>query len=134
MRSKRGAAVLLLAAFLVGVGTILIDPREGDMAVYLAQLERLAALGARVALPAHGEPIDAPEALFRLGLSELALGQRAAGAEHLRQAGAADRAPRRGTAYSNGIVRQLAAADPSLILCDLEASIRARAPRGIASA
>lgn len=57
--------VLVCGDMVAGVGTILIDPREGDMAVYLAQLERLAALGARVALPAHGEPIDAPEALFR---------------------------------------------------------------------
>ncbi|AUX25759.1 hypothetical protein SOCEGT47_063100 [Sorangium cellulosum] len=56
---------LIAGDMVAGVGTILIDPREGDMAVYLAQLERLAALGARVALPAHGEPIDAPEALFR---------------------------------------------------------------------
>lgn len=46
-------------------GTILIEPRDGDMAEYLAQLERLAGLGARVALPAHGEPITAPEKLFR---------------------------------------------------------------------
>jgi glyoxylase-like metal-dependent hydrolase (beta-lactamase superfamily II) len=47
------------------VGTILIDPDEGDMAEYLAQLGRLAALDARLALPAHGEPIDEPTALFR---------------------------------------------------------------------
>lgn len=46
-------------------GTILIEPHDGDMAVYLAQLERLAGLGAKVALPAHGEPIAAPEKLFR---------------------------------------------------------------------
>ncbi|AGP40410.1 MBL fold metallo-hydrolase [Sorangium cellulosum] len=57
--------VLVCGDMVAGVGTILIDPRDGDMAEYLAQLERLAALGARVALPAHGEPIDAPEALFR---------------------------------------------------------------------
>lgn len=46
-------------------GTILIEPRDGDMAEYLAQLDRLAGLGAKVALPAHGEPIPEPEALFR---------------------------------------------------------------------
>ncbi|XXY53610.1 MBL fold metallo-hydrolase [Sorangium sp. So ce269] len=57
--------VLVCGDMVAGVGTILIDPREGDMAVYLAQLERLAALGARVVLPAHGGPIDAPEELFR---------------------------------------------------------------------
>jgi ribonuclease/clavin/mitogillin len=47
------------------VGTILIEPGEGDMQVYLEQLERLAGLGARLALPAHGDPIDEPTALFR---------------------------------------------------------------------
>jgi glyoxylase-like metal-dependent hydrolase (beta-lactamase superfamily II) len=46
------------------VGTILIAPGDGDMAVYLAQLERLAALDASLALPAHGEPIDDPTAVF----------------------------------------------------------------------
>jgi glyoxylase-like metal-dependent hydrolase (beta-lactamase superfamily II) len=47
------------------VGTILIAPGDGDMQVYLAQLDRLAQLDASVALPAHGEPIDEPTALFR---------------------------------------------------------------------
>jgi glyoxylase-like metal-dependent hydrolase (beta-lactamase superfamily II) len=47
------------------VGTILIAPGDGDMRVYLQQLARLEALGARVALPAHGDPIDEPAALFR---------------------------------------------------------------------
>jgi hypothetical protein len=74
---------------------------------------------------------DHPEALFRLGLAELALGRRELGAEHLRAGGAADRAPRRGTAHSNGIVREVAAAESGVVLCDLEASIRARAPDGL---
>ncbi|WP_437852828.1 MBL fold metallo-hydrolase [Sorangium sp. So ce363] len=56
---------LVCGDMVAGEGTILIDPREGDMAEYLAQLDRLAGLGARVALPAHGGPIGAPEALFR---------------------------------------------------------------------
>ena len=46
------------------VGTILIAPGDGDMQVYLEQLDRLAALDASVALPAHGDPIDEPTALF----------------------------------------------------------------------
>ncbi|MGO8998774.1 MAG: MBL fold metallo-hydrolase [Polyangiaceae bacterium] len=46
-------------------GTILVAPGDGDMRVYLEQLERLAGLDARLALPAHGDPIDAPTALFR---------------------------------------------------------------------
>jgi glyoxylase-like metal-dependent hydrolase (beta-lactamase superfamily II) len=47
------------------VGTILIDPVDGDMRAYLEQLDRLARLDARLALPAHGEPIDRPTELFR---------------------------------------------------------------------
>jgi endoribonuclease LACTB2 len=37
-----------------GLGTILIDPSEGDMALYLASLERLLARPAAALLPAHG--------------------------------------------------------------------------------
>src|SRR5215468_12104143 len=37
-----------------GVGTILIDASEGDMAVYLASLERLLARPPMMLLPAHG--------------------------------------------------------------------------------
>jgi ribonuclease/clavin/mitogillin len=40
-----------------GVGTILIDPDEGDMAQYLASLERMRARDQRVLLPAHGPAI-----------------------------------------------------------------------------
>lgn len=40
-----------------GVGTILIDPGEGDMAVYLASLERLLARPQMTLLPAHGPAI-----------------------------------------------------------------------------
>jgi len=40
-----------------GIGTILIDPSEGDMAVYLASLERLLARPQMTLLPAHGPAI-----------------------------------------------------------------------------
>jgi endoribonuclease LACTB2 len=56
---------LIVGDMVASVGTILIDPTDGDMRVYLEQLERLARLGARVAHPAHGEPIDDPTALLR---------------------------------------------------------------------
>jgi glyoxylase-like metal-dependent hydrolase (beta-lactamase superfamily II) len=56
---------LVAGDMVASVGTILIAPHDGDMRVYLEQLERLARLGARVALPAHGEPIGDPTALFR---------------------------------------------------------------------
>jgi endoribonuclease LACTB2 len=40
-----------------GIGTILIDPDEGDMGAYLASLERMRSRDERVLLPAHGPPI-----------------------------------------------------------------------------
>jgi glyoxylase-like metal-dependent hydrolase (beta-lactamase superfamily II) len=57
--------VLVVGDMVASVGTILIAPGDGDMRVYLEQLERLAGLRARVALPAHGDPVDEPSTLFR---------------------------------------------------------------------
>lgn len=45
-----------------GIGTILIDPSEGDMAAYLDSLAALETLSLRVLLPAHGPPIAEPAA------------------------------------------------------------------------
>jgi endoribonuclease LACTB2 len=55
---------VVVGDMVASVGTILIAPGDGDMRLYLASLARLAGLGARLALPAHGEPIDEPTALF----------------------------------------------------------------------
>lgn len=55
---------LVVGDMVASVGTILVEPGDGDMQLYLAQLERLAALGATRGLPAHGDPIDDPSALF----------------------------------------------------------------------
>ena len=57
--------VLVLGDMVASVGTILVAPGDGDMRVYLEQLDRLARLDPRVALPAHGEPIAEPVALLR---------------------------------------------------------------------
>ncbi len=56
---------LVVGDMVASVGTILIAPGDGDMQRYLVELDRLAALGASLALPAHGDPIDDPTALFR---------------------------------------------------------------------
>ncbi len=56
---------LVVGDMVASVGTILIEPRDGDMTAYLAQLARLAELDADVALPAHGDPIGTPARLFR---------------------------------------------------------------------
>jgi len=64
--------IVIVGDMVASEGTILINPGDGDMAEYLAQLDRLAALSASVALPAHGAPIDgdgasgrSPSAVFR---------------------------------------------------------------------
>lgn len=44
----------IVGDMVAGVGTILVEPGEGDMGLYLASLERLAALDLRKVLPAHG--------------------------------------------------------------------------------
>lgn len=56
---------LVIGDMAASVGTILIAPGDGDMQIYLEQLERLAGTDASLALPAHGDPIDEPTALFR---------------------------------------------------------------------
>lgn len=58
------ARCAIVGDMVASVGTILIAPGDGDMAVYLEQLARLAALDAATALPAHGEPIEQPSAVF----------------------------------------------------------------------
>jgi glyoxylase-like metal-dependent hydrolase (beta-lactamase superfamily II) len=47
---------MIAGDMIAGIGTIIIDPPEGDMAVYLAQLGRMRALPNAVLFPAHGEP------------------------------------------------------------------------------
>lgn len=56
---------LVAGDMVASVGTIVVDPDdEGDMAAYVAQLKRLRALESKRLLPAHGDPIDAPEKLL----------------------------------------------------------------------
>ena len=47
-----------------GIGTILIPPGQGDMNVYLEQLERLASLEPHMIFASHGPVITRPLALL----------------------------------------------------------------------
>jgi glyoxylase-like metal-dependent hydrolase (beta-lactamase superfamily II) len=59
-----GAGATIVGDMLAGIGWILIDPDEGDMAHYLASLERLLARPPATLLPAHGPAIvDGPKKL-----------------------------------------------------------------------
>ena len=49
---------LICGDLVAGIGTIVIDPPEGDMTWYLASLERMIALAPRTLFPAHGPAIE----------------------------------------------------------------------------
>jgi len=59
-----GASDLLGADLVAGFGTIVIDPPEGDLDLYLDSLARMRALGCRTLFPSHGAPILDPGAKF----------------------------------------------------------------------
>jgi glyoxylase-like metal-dependent hydrolase (beta-lactamase superfamily II)/8-oxo-dGTP pyrophosphatase MutT (NUDIX family) len=55
------SSAAIVGDMVAGIGSIVIDPPEGDMAEYIAQLARLRDLGVRTLYPAHGPPIpDGP--------------------------------------------------------------------------
>jgi ribonuclease/clavin/mitogillin len=56
---------LVCGDMVASIGTILIAPGDGDMRLYIEQLRRLAGLDAKVALPAHGDPLTEPTAVFQ---------------------------------------------------------------------
>ncbi len=61
------SGAIIAGDMVASVGTIIVDPPEGDMRLYLASLERLRGFvrdGARWLLPSHGPPIGEPEALL----------------------------------------------------------------------
>jgi len=51
------SGALLCGDMVSTLSTIVIDPPEGDMAEYVRQLSRLAALAPRTLYPAHGPPV-----------------------------------------------------------------------------
>ncbi|AKF07046.1 MBL fold metallo-hydrolase [Sandaracinus amylolyticus] len=54
------SGALIAGDMIAGVGTILVEPGDGDMALYLESLRRLAALDARAIVPAHGGVMRPP--------------------------------------------------------------------------
>ncbi len=56
---------LMVAGDMVAaVGTIVVEPPDGHMGTYVAQLRRLADLAPRLLVPAHGDVVDDPVALL----------------------------------------------------------------------
>lgn len=63
LEERTGA--LVAGDMVAGVGTVLIEPTDGDMRLYLASLERMRTLGASTLIPAHGDALDEPDAVLR---------------------------------------------------------------------
>jgi glyoxylase-like metal-dependent hydrolase (beta-lactamase superfamily II)/8-oxo-dGTP pyrophosphatase MutT (NUDIX family) len=58
---RPGARAMIVGDMVASIGTIIVDPSEGNMAEYLRQLRRLAAVPGTILFPAHGFPIlDGP--------------------------------------------------------------------------
>jgi glyoxylase-like metal-dependent hydrolase (beta-lactamase superfamily II) len=49
---------MIAGDMVAGVGTILLDPPEGNLGMYLDSLEQLKRLEPKTLLPAHGPPIE----------------------------------------------------------------------------
>ena len=58
---NEGTRQLVAGDMVAGVGTILIDPEDGDMGLYIKSLQRLAALKPQFIYPAHGPVISEAE-------------------------------------------------------------------------
>jgi ribonuclease/clavin/mitogillin len=58
--------VVIAGDLVAGIGTILIDPDEGDLGLYLDSLERIRVGGARVLLPSHGPPLEPAGAVLSM--------------------------------------------------------------------
>jgi glyoxylase-like metal-dependent hydrolase (beta-lactamase superfamily II) len=57
-----GEQLLFSGDHIMNGSTVVIGPPDGDMAVYLAQLERLKSIRMRAIAPGHGDVIDDPRA------------------------------------------------------------------------
>jgi ribonuclease/clavin/mitogillin len=60
------SATVIAGDMVAGVGTIALEPSEGDLGDYLASLERMQTLEANTLLPAHGPPLTPAHAVLSL--------------------------------------------------------------------
>lgn len=59
-----GSRVMIAGDMVAGIGTILVEPGDGDMALYLESLRRMAALDPSALAPAHGGVLRPPRAVL----------------------------------------------------------------------
>ena len=58
------SGAIIAGDLVAGVGTIAIDPREGDLQDYLDSLEAMRALEPQALMPAHGPVLEHPDAVL----------------------------------------------------------------------
>jgi glyoxylase-like metal-dependent hydrolase (beta-lactamase superfamily II) len=59
------SGALFTGDHVMGWSTTVVSPPDGDMAAYMASLDRLMARADRVYYPAHGEPVENPQRFVR---------------------------------------------------------------------
>lgn len=59
------SGALFTGDHVMGWSTTVVSPPDGDMAAFMASLDKLMAREDRVYYPAHGEPVDTPQRLVR---------------------------------------------------------------------
>ena len=59
------SGALFTGDHVMGWSTTVVSPPDGDMAAYMASLNKLGGRGDRVYYPAHGDPVDDPRRLVR---------------------------------------------------------------------
>lgn len=59
------SGALFTGDHVMGWSTTVVSPPDGDMAAYMASLDRLMARDDRVYYPAHGDPVDNPQRFVR---------------------------------------------------------------------
>ncbi|HET7409117.1 MAG TPA: MBL fold metallo-hydrolase [Paracoccaceae bacterium] len=59
-----GTGIVFTGDTVMGFATTLVSPPEGDMAAFMASLERLAGRDDRLYLPGHGHPVRDPAAML----------------------------------------------------------------------
>jgi ribonuclease/clavin/mitogillin len=62
--TDEATGIMIAGDMVASVGTIIVEPTDGDMLLYLESLRKMSALEPTALLPAHGDVIQAPQALL----------------------------------------------------------------------
>lgn len=63
--AQGGAGALFTGDHVMGWSTSIVSPPDGDMAAYMASLDKLLRRDDRIYYPAHGDPVETPRRLVR---------------------------------------------------------------------